>query len=81
MRLVEPERDQAALNDALYGLASVNGFEAEADGSFVAFPAEGATSLLSDVNEALQSNQIAVSSVQVERGRLDEVFRTVTGGA
>ncbi len=81
VRLADPGKDLAALNEAMHGVASAGGFATEDDGSFVAFPADGATSLLADVNGVLQSNNIAVSSVQVERGRLDEVFRNVTGGA
>jgi ABC-2 type transport system ATP-binding protein len=32
------------------------------------------------VNQALQAQGIAVSELQLESGRLDEVFRTITQG-
>ena len=76
----EDDEEVLRLTGALNALASVADVAREEDGALVAFPAAGATSLPADVNELLQNEGARVGSVQVERGRLDEVFRTVTGG-
>lgn len=72
--------DTVRLQGAMNALASVADVATEEDGAIVAFPADGATTLLLDVNQLLQDENVRVASVQVERGRMDEVFRTVTGG-
>ena len=65
----------------LNSLPSVADVAQENDGAVIAFPAPGAKTLLTEVSELLRTESIEADSVQVERGRLDEVFRTVTGGA
>ena len=49
------------------------------DQRVTAFPRQG-KSIFAAVNEALKAQGIAVSEIQLERGRLDEVFRTITQG-
>lgn len=46
-------------------------------GRVTAFPRAGQR-IFEPVNEYLRSQKLAVSEVQLERGRLDEVFRTIT---
>ena len=79
VRLTE-DGDTLRLQGAMGALESVADVATDDDGAIVAFPAEGASTLLTDVSGLLQSEGVGVASVQVERGRLDEVFRTVTGG-
>ncbi|MCB1646215.1 MAG: ABC transporter ATP-binding protein [Pseudomonadales bacterium] len=43
------------------------------------FPAAGHAALLLAVTEVIRDRQIGVLAIQQEKGRLDEVFRTVTG--
>jgi ABC-2 type transport system ATP-binding protein len=47
------------------------------DQRITAFPRPG-KAILAAVNEALQAQAISVSELQLESGRLDEVFRTIT---
>ena len=47
------------------------------DQRVTAFPRKGKT-IFAAVNEALKAQGIVVSEIQLERGRLDEVFRTIT---
>ena len=79
VRLAEAD-DTVRLQGAMNALGSVADVASEEDGAIVAFPAQGATTLLADINQLLLDENVSVASVQIERGRLDEVFRTVTGG-
>ncbi len=74
-------QDPTRLMGLLNSLPSVADVAQENDGAVIAFPAPGAKTLLTEVSELLRTESIEADSVQVERGRLDEVFRTVTGGA
>ncbi len=49
------------------------------NGRVTAFPKDGA-SLLSAINDLVQKNGWTVDELEVESGRLDEVFRTITTG-
>lgn len=65
--------------EATEGVASV---EVSADGAeFTAFPAPEARDLLSRVSELAQDGSLGISGLYLEKGRMDEVFRTVTEGA
>ncbi len=53
------------------------GVEGSADTTLVIFPKAGAQ-LFEPVNRVIQQQQWQVNELHVERGRLDEVFRTIT---
>lgn len=69
-----PEQAKAALAD----IADIASIEIDPqDRRLTAFPKPG-KAILAAVSEALNSRQIAVSELQLEAGRLDEVFRSIT---
>ena len=64
--------------DQIAALPQVDGVETLADGhSLMVFPKPGET-LFAPINDLIQSNHWQVTELHVERGRLDEVFRTIT---
>lgn len=71
------------LNDAsdaravLAALPEVASVEEGSDNTLVIFPQPGKP-LFEAVNQAIQQHQWGVRELHVERGRLDEVFRTIT---
>jgi ABC-2 type transport system ATP-binding protein len=68
----------AAAKEALGRLSDVASVEVDAqDQRITAFPRQG-KQIFGAVSELLKSQGIAVSEVQLERGRLDEVFRKIT---
>lgn len=76
----------AAARDALSQIADVESVEVDPQDQppnqllnqrLTAFPRRG-KSIFAAVSERLKAQGIAVSEIQLERGRLDEVFRTVT---
>lgn len=78
--------DAEAAKAAFGGLTSVASIEAaQAFGDeerFVLFPAAEGTALLDDVQRVASSAPWNLTSLAVERGRMDDVFRSVTvGGA
>ncbi|HET7842962.1 MAG TPA: ABC transporter ATP-binding protein [Xanthomonadales bacterium] len=73
--------DPAAAREALARIADVASVEVDPqDQRITAFPREG-RSVFAAVSQVLREQNIAVREVQLERGRLDEVFRTITRGA
>ena len=72
--------DTVSARVALEGLDGLQAVEADADsGRLVAIPRPGRT-LGDSVAERLRSRHVAFSELQIERGRLDEVFRRITTG-
>jgi ABC-2 type transport system ATP-binding protein len=70
-----------AAKAALSTVADVAAVEIDPqDHRLTAFPKPGRQIFVA-VNQALQARGIAVSEMQLESGRLDEVFRTITQGA
>jgi ABC-2 type transport system ATP-binding protein len=69
-------RDSVAGRVALEALPAVTGVEAEAD-RLLAFGQPG-VELMPLVAERLRANRVAYSDARVERGRLDDVFRSLT---
>ena len=70
----------AAARDALAKLPDVASVEVDPqDQRITAFPRAG-KQIFAPVSDLLRQQGIAVTEVQLERGRLDEVFRTVTQG-
>ena len=68
----------AAARDVLAKLPDVESVEVDPqDQRLTAFPRRG-RAIFGPVSEALRAQGIEVSEIQLERGRLDEVFRTVT---
>lgn len=68
----------AAAKDALARIPEVEAVEIDPlDHRITAFPRKGAQ-IFGAVGEMLRTQGIAVSEIQLERGRLDEVFRNVT---
>jgi ABC-2 type transport system ATP-binding protein len=71
----------AAAREALARLSDVESVEVDPqDQRITAFPRKG-RAIFGAVGDLLKAQGIAVSELQLERGRLDEVFRTVTQGA
>ncbi len=67
-----------AAREALARIAEVESIEVDPqDNRITAFPRKG-RAIFASVSETLKAQGIAVSEIQLERGRLDEVFRTVT---
>jgi ABC-2 type transport system ATP-binding protein len=50
------------------------------DGRVTVFPREG-KAIMEEVQQLLRMQNLAVTEIQLERGRLDEVFRQITTGA
>ncbi|KZD12616.1 ABC transporter ATP-binding protein [Oceanibaculum pacificum] len=75
VRLKNPA-DAAALRAALAGQPGIAGIE-ENGAEATVLPA-GGQPILAIVDGALRDKAIAVEEIKVERGRLDEVFRSVT---
>ena len=68
----------AAARDVLARIADVEAVEVDPqDQRITAFPRRG-RAIFGAVSETLRAQGIEVSEIQLERGRLDEVFRTVT---
>jgi ABC-2 type transport system ATP-binding protein len=71
----------AAVNEAIAGLAEVAATEIDAaQGRLTAFPASGRMPL-GPINALAEQHRWDLAELHLESGRLDEVFRTVTGGA
>jgi ABC-2 type transport system ATP-binding protein len=67
-----------ALKDGLARIEGVATVEIDPqDGRITAFPRHGER-ILDRVNDFLRAQGIAVSEMQLERGRMDEVFRSIT---
>lgn len=63
---------------ALSGIADIQSIEIDPqDKRITAFPRPG-KQILAAVNDALNSQNVPISELQLESGRLDEVFRTIT---
>jgi len=70
--------DLPALKAGLESISEVASVEIDAaSGHVSAFPKPG-KALFAKVNDMLRERQLVVDEIQVERGRLDDVFRTVT---
>jgi ABC-2 type transport system ATP-binding protein len=70
--------DTAQAKAALVNLADVAGIEIDPqDHRLTAFPRAG-KSIFAAVSDAVKAQGIAVSELQLEAGRLDEVFRAIT---
>jgi len=74
--------DLEAARRLLSGLADVRAVEAVvgATNTLRVFPREGRM-IASTVSQLVRERSLAVDEIHVEQGRLDEVFRRVTGGA
>ncbi|MGQ0622835.1 MAG: ABC transporter ATP-binding protein [Panacagrimonas sp.] len=71
-----------AAKEALLGVADVESIEVDPQAEqphqrLTAFPRRG-KAIFAAIGERLKAQGIAVSEIQLERGRLDEVFRSVT---
>jgi ABC-2 type transport system ATP-binding protein len=73
------EADMARIREALLELDAVGDVQTE-DDTLLAFAREGSGSLLSEVSNLVTSASLEISALQMERGRLDEVFRQITEG-
>ena len=73
--------DSIAARAALDGMPGVSGFEQdERESRMVVFP-QGQAKLSEAVAERLRQRGVAFTSLRIERGRLDEVFRRITAQA
>lgn len=74
--LTTPQTEQARA--ALASIPEVESVEMDPqDQRITAFPRKG-KAILSAVNEALKAQAVSITELQLETGRLDEVFRTIT---
>ena len=74
--------DTIAARAALEGLGGIGGFDQdERDGRLYVFPQVKGKVLSDAVAERLRQRGVAFSGLQLERGRLDEVFRSITTSA
>lgn len=63
---------------ALHSIADIESVEIDPqDNRITAFPRPG-KQILAAINEALKTQNVPISELQLETGRLDEVFRTIT---
>jgi ABC-2 type transport system ATP-binding protein len=70
--------DLVSMKAALAGVAGVDEVVIDAEEKVVtAFPRKG-QSIFGPISRLIQDRKLAVTEVQLERGRLDEVFRTIT---
>jgi len=68
------------LRDALHGVAGVAEVEIDArDQSVTALPKKGQT-IFAAIGEMIRARGLSIRDMALERGRLDEVFRTITQG-
>jgi ABC-2 type transport system ATP-binding protein len=77
VRIATPAEGAAA---ALGALSDVRAVESMAEGRYLVYPKAGGA-IIAAVAELARANDWPVSELTVEPARLDEVFRTVTGGA
>ena len=71
--------DPIAARDALSHIPDVASVEIDQEQRITAFPKAG-KQIFDAVNALLATQKIDVSEIQLERGRMDEVFRTITQG-
>ncbi len=70
--------DPKAAREALARIVDIDSVEQDPqDGRLTAFPRAG-RAIFAQISELLKTQNLAVSEVQLERGRLDEVFRQIT---
>ncbi|MBS1214597.1 MAG: transporter ATP-binding protein [Proteobacteria bacterium] len=70
--------DTAAAKEALSTLDDIESVEIDPqDNRLTAFPRKG-RQILTTISDALKARGLAVSELQLESGRLDEVFRSIT---
>jgi len=80
VRLGLPRAQEAAAIEALNRLP-VAGIEIVEDGegrALMVFPKEGAA-IVADIADLIRSHRFDITGLRVERGRLDDVFREITG--
>jgi ABC-2 type transport system ATP-binding protein len=70
---------EATVAEAIGGIEGVARLEAEGEGRFVLFPEDGAA-IVERVSARARERGLEVVGLQVEAGRLDEVFRAITTG-
>ncbi|MGV6852468.1 MAG: ABC transporter ATP-binding protein, partial [bacterium] len=72
--------DLESVANKIQNLAKVSSIEYQEDQrSITAFPEKG-QSIFKEINALVDENEWQVSAIQMESGRLDEVFRTITTG-
>ncbi len=74
--VIETTQEEEARR-ALEGLGEIAAIEREGEGRLFVRPRNGA-SIVGAIGAALRQRGVAVDEIHVERGRLDEVFRTIT---
>ena len=72
--------NDASLVEKLNNLAEVRSVSEEANGRWIIFP-KTTEALYPIISRTIRQNQWDIEDVQVEIGRMDEVFRTVTSGS
>jgi ABC-2 type transport system ATP-binding protein len=79
LKLAKPEQ-LAAARAAIDALPEVTSTEVDSGGRLTAFPAQGKLPL-GAINELAERRGYELAELHLESGRLDEVFRSITGGA
>jgi ABC-2 type transport system ATP-binding protein len=79
LKLASPELVPAA-RAAIGALGEVASTELDQNGRITAFPAKGRLPL-APINALAEKNRWPLAELHLESGRLDEVFRSITGGA
>lgn len=74
--------DSSNIATVLSGVTGVLSVEQDAQGQYTVFPQNraAATGLVERVQAVMQSHHLPVLSLKIEQGRLDDVFRRLTGG-
>jgi ABC-2 type transport system ATP-binding protein len=70
--------DSVTARSALEGMQGVAAIEAESESDRLLVIPNAGTDVLSAIGERLRARDVAFSDVRVERGRLDDVFRSLT---
>lgn len=71
-------REDESLDDKLSGIVGVNKVERTEDGGLRVL-SENRTPILAEVNNVLHASGCQIDELHVEQGKLDDVFRTITG--
>jgi ABC-2 type transport system ATP-binding protein len=74
-----PETVMACI-DAIHGVSRVELLESEPELRLRVYPREAGALITDRIIATMKENGFPVTSVFVEKGRLDDVFRTITGG-
>ena len=70
--------DSVTARSALEGMQGVSSVEADSEGDRLLVLPQGGANLMSAIGERLRARGVEFADARIERGRLDDVFRTLT---